>query len=166
MFASLFRTISPYITPAIWLLAAVNLVFYIITRSQIGKLQNSVRSWVLYGFRGEGSTDVKELITSSDSAAFWYTLYANITAIFPLMGILGTVCSLIGLSPSADTSNSFFTALDTTIWGLIFAMVFKIADSFISSKLDRALDEAEYQIHKLTQEVGKNYAQTEAGYRH
>ena len=118
-------------------------------------------------FRSEGSTDVNELITSSDSAARWYAGYANLTAIFPLMGILGTVCSLIGLSPGVDTSSNFFNALDTTIFGLIFAIGFKVADSFISPHLDRALDEADYRIHKLTQEEGKDYAtQAEARYRH
>lgn len=166
MFASFFQAISPYITPFIWVLAIGNIVILVITFSKIGKLQDSIHSWAHYGFHGEGSTDVNELIKSSDSAAFQYTLYANITAIFPLMGIFGTVCSLIGLSPGADTANNFFIALDTTIWGLVFAMAFKVADSFISSKLERALDEADYQIHKLTQEVGKNYAQTETGYHH
>lgn len=166
MFASIFHAISSYITPAIILLGFINAYVWIRTRSKIEKLQKSVHSWTHYGFHGEGSTNINELIMLSDNAALWYTGYANVTAIFPLMGIFGTVCSLIGLSPGADTSDNFFNALDTTIWGLIFAMVFKVADSFISSKLDRALDEADYQIHKLTQEVGKSYAQTETGYHH
>ncbi len=161
MFSKLFISIAPYITPVIWLFGLGNIVIFIIARSKINSLSGLVHSWGFYDFHGDGSTDVKELIETSDCAARWYALYANLTAIFPLLGIFGTVCSLLNLSDLEDMSTSFSIALDTTVWGLIFAMGFKLADSAISSKLDRALDEADYQIHKLNQEMRKSYAPQE-----
>lgn len=162
----IFEHIAPYITPIIWFFAIADFVILIWAYFQIGKLKKLVHPLKHYEFHNDISVDGNKLVDASDFAAFLYTLYANITAIFPLLGIFGTVCSLLNSSPGSDASNNFFIALDTTVWGLIFAMIFKLADSAISSKLDRALDEADYQIHKLTQEVGKTYAQTETGYRH
>lgn len=165
MISGFFNFIAPYIT---WIIVAVgicNIIVFITVRSRIAELCSLVRSWTIYDFQAEISDDAGELIKVSDSAAFWYTLYANITALFPLMGIFGTVCSLLNSTPGSDSAGSFFIALDTTVWGLVFAIGFKFADSFISSKLDRALDEADYRIHKLNQEMGKDYAQTETRYR-
>ena len=39
----------------------------------------------------------------------------------------------------ADLSNmqsNFFAALTSTLWGLVFAIVFKLLDGFLSSKMD------------------------------
>lgn len=163
MLSGFFYAISPYITPIIWALAVWNLIVFFIACSKTKKLESLVHPWMHYGCHREGSTDVNILTNAADSAAFWYSLYANQTAIFPLLGIFGTVCSLMGVSQNADTAASFFNALDTTIWGLIFAIVFKVIDSWISSTLDRALDESDHRIHKLTEER-ENYAQAEAGY--
>ena len=165
MIYQLFNFIAPYITWVIIAGGIGNIIVLIVARSKITKLCSLVHSWTFYDFHGKGSDDAGELIKASDSAAFWYTLYANITAIFPLMGIFGTVCSLLNSTPGNDATNNFFIALDTTVWGLVFAIGFKFADSFISSKLDRALDEADYRIHKLNQETRKDNAQTETGYR-
>lgn len=96
-----------------------------------------------------------QLSKSSDRASFFYTLFLNITAVFPLMGILGTVWSLMKLTGADDISANFGMALRTTLWGLIFAIVFKLLDSLISPKLDRALDEADYLIHEHDKEKEK-----------
>lgn len=162
-----FEHIAPYITPIIHCFGVANLGIFVLAFLVICKLSKDVHPLNYYNFRGTQSVNGNALVRLSDIAAFLYTLYANIASIFPLLGIFGTVCSLVGLSGTNDISANFATALDTTIWGLIWAMGCKILDSFISSKLDRALDEADYRIHKLTQEEGKNHApQTETGYRH
>ena len=161
MISALCNLIAPYIMPVIVVVGIVNAIIFFIVRSKINNLHTLVQSWTYYGFHGEGTDDVKKLVESSDSAALWYTLYANISAIFPLMGIFGTVCALLNSSPGSGVTDNFFVALDTTIMGLFFAILCKVADSVISSKLDRALDEADYQIHKLSQETRISYARTE-----
>ena len=111
--------------------------------------------------------DCANLNRASGAASFLYTLYANITAIFPLLGILGTVASLMHLSGTEEIADNFFMALMTTAAGLVAAMIFKFLDSFISSTLDRALDEADYLIHEHDNEKRKSHApQTETGYRY
>lgn len=102
--------------------------------------------------------DCAELSKSSGSAAFVYTLFTNITAIFPLLGIFGTVMSLLQSSKADDLPANFLMALTTTAAGLIAAMIFKFFDSFISSTLDRALDEADYLIHEHDEEKRQKYA--------
>lgn len=111
--------------------------------------------------------DCAKLSDFSGSAARSYTLFTNITAIFPLLGIFGTVMSLLKSSNADDLPANFLMALTTTAAGLIAAMIFKFLDSFISSTLDRALDEADYLIHEHDEEKRKRYAaQTEAGHRY
>lgn len=67
-----------------------------------------------------------------------YSFYSNITTIFPLLGMLGTVISLIPMvgSATAETTGLFFSALTSTLWGIIAAIIFKFLDSFISYKIE------------------------------
>ncbi len=66
-----------------------------------------------------------------------YSLFVNITGIFPLLGILGTVVSLLGLvSDMENVTGNFYGALTSTFWGLIFAIGFKFADGLISPEIE------------------------------
>jgi len=68
----------------------------------------------------------------------YYTMFTNLTSIFPLMGILGTVVALIPLVEQLDAmEQSFFVALTSTLWGLVFAISFKLLDGILSPKIDR-----------------------------
>lgn len=99
--------------------------------------------------------EIKKLNDHSEKASFWYTLFSNITAIFPLLGIFGTVWALMQMSGVDDLSSNFMSALKTTLWGLIFAIACKVLDAFVASKLDRALDESDYLVHKHDEEKRK-----------
>lgn len=70
-----------------------------------------------------------------------YSVYANVTALFPLLGMLGTVLSLLRLSGAMEQSDlamgQFFSALNTTLAGLCAAIVFKFMDSFLSVRIER-----------------------------
>ena len=66
-----------------------------------------------------------------------YSVFVNLTGIFPLLGILGTVASL--LSVMEDMSNAqgnFYAALTSTFWGLVFAIIFKFLDGVISARIE------------------------------
>ena len=146
-----------FITILIIIMGAVNGGVYYVTWQMIAALQKLVHPkadrrngiGADLAITGEESA---ELGKRSDRASFFYTLFLNITAVFPLMGILGTVWSLMKLTGADDISANFGMALRTTLWGLIFAIVFKLLDSLISPKLERALDEAEYLIHEHDKE--------------
>ena len=79
----------------------------------------------------------EEVLEMRDKSGRYYSLFVNITAIFPLLGILGTVVSLLGLvSDMENVTGNFYGALTSTFWGLIFAIVFKFLDGMISPQID------------------------------
>ena len=66
-----------------------------------------------------------------------YSVFVNLIGIFPLLGILGTVTSLLGIvEQSTDVTGNFYAALTSTFWGLIFSIVFKIFDGFIYPEIE------------------------------
>lgn len=146
-----------FITVMIIIMGVANGGVYYVTWQMINALQKLVhpkadRRNGLAADLAITSEESAELSKRSDRASFFYTLFLNITAVFPLMGILGTVWSLMKLTGADDISANFGMALRTTLWGLIFAIIFKLLDSLISPKLDRALDEADYLIHEHDKE--------------
>ena len=80
-----------------------------------------------------------------------YTLYINITAIFPLMGILGTVLSLITIAQDmTNIQSNFFAALTSTFWGLIFAIIYKMLDGVLASKIEDNEKNVELYLERNT----------------
>lgn len=63
----------------------------------------------------------------------WYNFFTTMITIFPLLGMLGTVKSLIELNLAseqiAELQSHFFDALTSTAWGIIFAIAFKVVNS-------------------------------------
>ena len=56
-----------------------------------------------------------------------YSLFITIISIFPLLGMFGTVCGLLGLDLATgdmeNIKNNFFVALTSTAWGIIFSIL-------------------------------------------
>ncbi|MDE5583999.1 MAG: MotA/TolQ/ExbB proton channel family protein [Ruminococcus sp.] len=78
-----------------------------------------------------------EIVSMRNHTGGLYSVFVNLTGIFPLLGILGTVISLLGLV--GDTTNitgNFYGALTSTFWGLVFAIIFKFLDGIISAKIE------------------------------
>jgi len=68
----------------------------------------------------------------------YYSMYANLTSIFPLLGILGTVLALIPMMQDVtNMQGNFFVALTSTLWGLVFAIFFKLLDAILAPHIDR-----------------------------
>ena len=66
-----------------------------------------------------------------------YSLFVNLTGIFPLLGILGTVISLLGMvSDMSNVQGNFYGALTSTFWGLIFSIIFKLLDGVVAAKIE------------------------------
>lgn len=68
----------------------------------------------------------------------YYVVYENLTAIFPLLGLLGTVVSLLPMVEDMGEimTGLFFSALTSTMWGIIFAIVFKTLNGYLSSGIE------------------------------
>lgn len=88
----------------------------------------------------ETPKEVKEfenfVVRQRSAMNLWYSLFANSVSIFPLLGMFGTVKALIGLAGRMSEAGAdvelFFQALTSTAWGIIFAVLFKIADAVLS----------------------------------
>ena len=78
-----------------------------------------------------------------------YALYSNLTTMFPLMGMLGTVVSLIPMvnAIGSETTGLFFSALTSTFWGIVFALIFKLLDASISYKIEDNEKHMEYMFN-------------------
>ncbi|MCM1468807.1 MAG: MotA/TolQ/ExbB proton channel family protein [Alistipes sp.] len=80
-----------------------------------------------------------------------YTWYANLTAIFPLLGILGTVAALVTYSDITMEKN-LMVALSTTLLGVLCAIFFKVVDAELSGPLDIVIDDADHVIQEYDEE--------------
>lgn len=92
--------------------------------------------------RKEADNDISglretDIVTMRNNMGKLYSIFVNLTGIFPLLGILGTVISLLGLvSDTTDITVNFYGALTSTFWGLVFAIIFKFLDGIISAKIE------------------------------
>lgn len=78
-----------------------------------------------------------------------YTWYTNITAIFPLLGILGTVAALVKEFDDIEgLTGNFMVALSTTFWGISFAIIFKGIDAMVSGPMEMIIEDANYVIRE------------------
>lgn len=90
----------------------------------------------------EAINDISELretdiVNMRKQTSSLYSVFVNLTGIFPLLGILGTVTSLLNLvADTSDITGNFYGALTSTFWGLIFAIIFKFLDGVISAKIE------------------------------
>ena len=92
----------------------------------------------------------EDLLDTREKMNKVYALYSNVTTIFPLLGMLGTVWALIPMVNTigtADTSN-FFSALTSTFWGIVAAILFKALDSTVSYKIEDNEKHTEHLIFK------------------
>lgn len=81
-----------------------------------------------------------------------YSVFVTLITIFPLLGMLGTVKSLIVLNFADDNAilsarNSFFDALTSTAWGIIFAIIFKVVNAVISKHTDDNIEKVSELIN-------------------
>lgn len=93
----------------------------------------------------------EELLDGRERMNKSYSMYSNFTTMFPLFGMLGTVWALIPMVNTigtTDTSN-FFSALTSTAWGIIAAIVYKGLDATISYKIE---DVEKHVVHLLFKE--------------
>lgn len=92
----------------------------------------------------------EDLLDLREKMNMSYAWYSNLTTMFPLFGMLGTVISLIPMVNTigtADTSH-FFSALTSTFWGIVAALIFKGLDAFVSYKIEDNEKHTEYLLFK------------------
>jgi len=130
----------------IFIVAILTGIMYYKLRESADKLYNKTHLTVYVpdggASRREAESDISviretDLVAMRNQTGKLYSIFVNLTGIFPLLGILGTVVSLLGLvADDTDVTGNFYGALTSTFWGLIFAIVFKFLDGVISAKIE------------------------------
>lgn len=160
LIASIFYKYDNYI---IFLLFLANLaVFFWIKLVKIRTMESTLnpkgsKKWRVAVSADLSPAEAMKLEKVRDSLQTWYSFYANITAIFPLLGLLGTVAALIKYSSTTDMMENLMVALTTTLFGVFFAIVFKVLDPVISSKIDVCIDDANAVLRRASGEELRNY---------
>ena len=114
--------------------------------------------------KAKASGNEDKLLKMQERMNIGYSFFANFTASFPLLGMLGTVKALIGISGNMSQTDipidQFFSALNTTLAGLIGAIVFKaVFDSIlaplvaynnneVTTFIERNTDEQKQEVFK------------------
>ena len=144
----------------IFIVAGVNFVFFVsawgymkkVDKMKHGRQNRTIskkhESFILPALSREA---VDELSRYDESAGRWYSVFVNTTSMFPLFGILGTVLSLINLvgGDSDVTQQSFFVALTSTGWGVIFSILFKAFDAVIAPKIEKNKEDVARKIQQF-----------------
>ena len=120
--------------------------YWLVRAGRILTTKNDLVNGVM-GKTGITNADVAKLKFTRKWLVMIYTFYANITAVFPLLGILGTVAALISYTGETIMDN-FMIALGTTLFGVAFAIIFKCADAFISGPLDLCIEDYDTVIRE------------------
>lgn len=112
----------------------------------------------------QGQINLHQLQFLREKELFHYQLFVSITSIFPLLGILGTVISLLGLIDfqTQKIMINFSAALTSTFWGLVFAILFKAIDARISSQITFNQENFNLLFRRLDEYLEKNPANISA----
>lgn len=81
----------------------------------------------------------------------FYTLFITFISLFPLLGMFGTVKSLLELDLSGDLEQiklKFFNALTSTAWGIVFSVLFKIIHAIFQSWIEGQLTKAQNSVER------------------
>lgn len=77
------------------------------------------------------------------------SLMSTLVQIFPLLGILGTILAIAetafqsgGQIDVSSLSNAFVLAMDTTILGITFSILFMLVESALQPKIERVINES------------------------
>ena len=120
---------------------------------------NAVASLVIMTFTIISANQVKKCFDSSSGTLkrsvyytldISYTIFITLISIFPLLGMFGTVKALLDLDMSEEISalqNNFFSALTSTAWGIIFAVAFKIINSFVQPFIENQITKAKITLN-------------------
>ena len=132
------------------LTAVGTLAYFLFVRMYSNKVYNEIHT---KGYRPDDVLDTGVVVAPSkeeikqiktklrimrETSDKYYTMFTNLTGIFPLLGILGTVISLLPMVQDiGNMQQNFFVALTSTLWGLIFAIFFKVLDGMLSPRIER-----------------------------
>ena len=184
-FLALCTLLSNILNPIILMLMIFELGLGVIVGWQLVRLRREINRLNASGHRknretrreGRGKlTTTFESITEKDWNDFdaflgqyqkdvvTYNLFSLLLEIFPLLGILGTVAGLyIAINNGQDIYTGVKFALSSTVYGIMAAVLFKIADIIFTARflnyIDDGIDRFEKNYSIVSQEAQTNREQ-------
>ena len=98
-----------------------------------------------------------ELTKKREEARVLYSFFEKLSSIFPMLGILGTVWSLLQIVRGGSTEQSFFVALTSTLWGIVFAILSKGFDVKLSALMESNHDAVDLYMDDSRSAILKNH---------
>ena len=124
----------------IFIIAIIDLGIFILYRVSVINLENYLGQKEGVGYlpsvNSNNAPDPRQVSKKLSSSLSISTFYTNLTSLFPMFGILGTVMSLLPMVGTENMDSNFTVALTTTAWGIFFAIIYKAVGSPLSAKLD------------------------------
>lgn len=118
--------LNPWIIPIMWISFGVEIILMVLLLLRISKKNNEVMK--------------------SNWLNSFYNLFTVIISLFPMLGMLGTVLGLLNLDLTQENTDnlkqSFFFALETTAWGLVFSIFWKLVHSFLQDGVESAIEKS------------------------
>ena len=147
----------------IWIFMIITVYMYAKCKKCANILHEEMQPFFYIPVKNELSDEVTEIpietiVKMREKSTKNYSIFTNMIAVFPLLGILGTVYSLLKLvSDSSDVTGSFYGALTSTFWGIVFAIFFKLLDSALTAPLmeENEKDVERFLDSKSSQEKAK-----------
>ncbi len=86
----------------------------------------------------EKKLDLNALKAMRSSELYFYNIFGAINNAFPMLGMLGTILALLSMINLSDEmiALQFTSALTSTFWGLVFALIFKAIDAPLSTEVE------------------------------
>jgi flagellar motor component MotA len=102
------------------------------------------------------SNSLHELQQKREKENVWHQIYITITGILPLMGILGTVISLLKLiDMNKDLLQINFTAaLTSTFWGLTGAIICKALEGVLTPNIENNQESMRILLERIDRDGG------------
>ena len=148
----LLQTFADYGVTIIIISAFIMFIFWICNALKLSSQKNDIKKMLeqnpkQYNLNGTLKTmeekddesvsitpdNIRQYETEFNKTCSVHSVLIQIIPIFPLLGILGTVAGLMLQIQEAETSLNF--ALETTFWGLVCAIIFKLLDAIFSSRI-------------------------------
>ena len=153
------------------LIGVINGFIFYFTRKNAKKISDSLKneqnlSLTTYTPLEVYAVKLQELDKKCKASESSYSLFVSINSMFPLIGILGTIfalMTLVGGEASYATQESFFVALTSTFWGVLFAIIYRLADATVSTIIQSNSDEVTRLKHRDEEKQRKKiYGEEEA----
>lgn len=103
--------------------------------------------------KNDKKMDLNAMKSMRSDEIHYYSIFTSINSAFPMLGMLGTIISLLGMLDLSqqEVALNFTVALTSTLWGLIFALVFKAIDAALGPIVEQNQENLKLILERLDQ---------------